>query len=60
MNKKVRQKGQFIIEMLLAMALMLVILPSLSYVFIASREGKPAQEIRSMYLVVVIDITKFL
>jgi hypothetical protein len=47
MNKNVRQKGQFIIEMLLAMALMLVILPSLSYVFIASREGKPAQEMRT-------------
>lgn len=43
-----KQSGQFIVELLLAVGLMLVILPALTYVFIASREGKPTQDIRAL------------
>lgn len=40
------RRGQFIVELLVAIGLMLIILPSLTYVMIASRESKPMQDIR--------------
>lgn len=42
-----RQRGQFIVELLVAIGLMLVVLPTLTYVFVAAREGKPEELIRS-------------
>lgn len=40
------QSGQFIVELLVAIGLMLVILPPLTYIMIASRESKPMQDVR--------------
>lgn len=41
-----KQRGQFIVELLVAIGLMFIILPTLTYLFIAAREGKPEQDIR--------------
>lgn len=41
------QSGQFIVELLVAIGLMLVILPPLTYVMIATRESKPLQDVRA-------------
>lgn len=39
-------RGQFIVEILVAIGLMLIILPSMTYVMIATKESKPMQDIR--------------
>lgn len=38
--------GQFIVEILVAIGLMVILLPSLTYVMIASRDSKPTQDAR--------------
>lgn len=40
------RRGQFIVEILVAIGLMVILLPSLTYVMIASKDSKPTQDAR--------------
>lgn len=40
--------GQFIVELLVAMGLMLLLLPTLTYALIATRESEPQKEVRAV------------